>query len=108
MEAEEQGRRLHRRSTRNAAKAHVRLVINTQSYCEKLLCLIVDISEKGLRVRGNLGLKPGLVVGITPSEIPKLMTCCRVVWVSEPGPKQETGLQVLIPPLRLTECSRSN
>jgi hypothetical protein len=96
MEAREQGKLPHRRSTRSAAKAHVSLAINAQSHCEKLPCLIVDISEEGLRIRGNFGLKPGLVVGITPSEIPKLMTRCRVVWVSEPGPDQETGLQVLL------------
>lgn len=57
---------------------------------------ILDQSELGLKVRGNLGLQPGQIVEVVLSERPEP---CRVAWVRPVSPHQEVEarLEFLVP-----------
>lgn len=93
-----------RHSKRNAARKRVTLIVDLEGRREKIPCLITDISEEGIRLRGNLGqLKSGRVVEIESNEGPPYIVRCRVIWLGKPGSKQEgeAGLQLLNPLLDL-------
>jgi len=58
---------------------------------EKWPCLIVDRSQDGfeLELGSGSGLRRGQLVDVILDEDPSKPVRCRVVWIGEPGSKQE-------------------
>ncbi len=88
-----------RRLKRSPTKIPATLVVDPEGEREKHPCRMVDISQAGLRLEANVGLKLGQVVEVVPSEGARHAVRCCVVWVGKPGSHQEgeSGLQILGP-----------
>lgn len=86
-----------RRSKRLMSKRRASLVINLDDNQKRLPCLVLDSSKEGFRLRGSFHLRRGQVVEIVLDEDPITSLRCRVVWVGQPGSKQqgEVGLEIV-------------
>jgi hypothetical protein len=63
----------------------------------RIPCLIVDLTTKGFRLRGNFNLSRGQVVQVILDHQPEISVQSRVVWVGKADSKQEGefGLEVV-------------
>jgi len=86
-----------RRSKRIVAKRRASLVTNLDRNPKRLPCLVLDSSEEGFRLRGNLDLKRGQVVELILDEVTPSPERCSVVWIGKAGSKQEgeVGLETM-------------
>jgi hypothetical protein len=79
-----------RQSKRLPLKQHASLIfINFTGRVERLPCLIVDRSQDDFRLHVSSGLRLGQLVDLILDEAPFKMVRCSVVWIGEPGSKQE-------------------
>jgi len=64
---------------------------------ERWPCLIVDRSQDSFELEVCSGLRRGQLVDLILDEDPSNPVRCRVVWIGEPGSKQErrAGLQTV-------------
>ena len=85
-----------RRSRRTTTRKRASLILSRRGRAERLPCLVVDISEGGLRLHGSFSLKRGQVVEVL-SDDGLLAAQYRVIWVGKPGSKQEgqAGLEMM-------------
>ena len=80
----------HRRSKRVITRNRASLIVNFKGRAERRPCLIVDRSPGGFRLRGvSSKLRRGQVVEVILDEDPSNSVPCSVVWIGEPGSKQE-------------------
>jgi len=87
-----------RRSKRAMPRVRASLsFLSLRGRAERIPCLIVDLSQDGfeLQVGSGSGLRRGQLVDLILDEDPSKPVRCRVVWIGEPGSKQEgrAGLQ---------------
>lgn len=84
-----------RRSERVVKTRRASIVANLRGQTERFPCLIVDSSENGFRLRGNLGkLRRGQAVEVIPDDDPLETVSCSVVWIGTRGSKQEGEIGV--------------
>jgi hypothetical protein len=63
----------------------------------RIPCLIVDLTSRGFRLRGNLNLSRGQVVQVVLEHQPQISFHSRVVWIGRANSNQEGefGLEVV-------------
>jgi hypothetical protein len=73
------------------------VVIDPNRTPNRIPCLIVDLTTKGLKLRGNFNLSRGQVVQVILEHQPQISVRSRVVWVGKADSKQggEFGLEVV-------------
>lgn len=87
-----------RQSQRVASKKGATLIFfNPMGRVERLMCLVVDRSQDGLRLSVGSGLRRGQLVDLILDEDPSKSVRCSVAWIGNPGSKQEgqAGLQTV-------------
>jgi PilZ domain-containing protein len=87
----------NRRSERRPLQIPACVVIDPNHNPNRIPCLIVDLTTKGFRLRGNFNLSPGQVVQVILEHQPQISVQSRVVWVGKTDSKQEGefGLEVV-------------
>ena len=82
-----------RYSKRAPCKQRASLILDFK----RQVCLVLDSSKNGFRLRGNFRLRRGQVVEIILDDDPLNPVRCSVVWVGKPGSKQEgeAGLETV-------------
>ena len=85
-----------RRSNRTAIRKRASLIVSLKGRAQRLPCLVVDSSQRGLRLRGGVRLEMGQIVEVLWDD-GFLTAQCRVIWVGKPGSKQEgeVGLEII-------------
>ena len=78
-----------RLSKRILSKARASLVVNLDRNPKRLLCLILDSSKDGFRLRGSFHLRRGQIVEVILGADPLNAVRCSVVWVGKADSKQE-------------------
>ena len=73
------------------------LVIDLNSNSNGIPCILVDLTTKGFRLRGNFDLSRGQVVQVIFEHQPQIRVRSRVVWIGKAGFKEEreVGLEVV-------------
>jgi hypothetical protein len=87
-----------RQSPRVTLKKGATLIFfNPMGRVERLMCLVVDRSQHGLRLSVGSGLRRGQLVDLILDEAPSKSVRCSVAWIGNPGSKQEgqAGLQTV-------------
>lgn len=86
-----------RRSQRVIMRKGASVVVNLGSHPQRVPCLIVDRSPEGFRLRGGFRLRRGQIVEVIPGDDELNAIRCSVVWVGDPGSKQdgEVGLKAV-------------
>ena len=76
-------------------KKRASLVINLSGIQKMLLCLIVDKSQEGFRLRGSFKLRRGQLVELVVDDPMMDSVRCEVIWIGKAGSEQaeEVGLQ---------------
>ena len=79
-----------RQSKRATRKERASLIFFSREHrVERSSCLILDRSQDTLRLQVRSGLRQGQLVDLILDEDPSKRVRCRVVWIGEPGSKQE-------------------
>lgn len=87
-----------RQSPRVTLKKSATLIFfNSIGRVERLMCLVVDRSQDGLRLSVAPGLRRGQLVDLILDEEPSKFVRCSVAWIGNPGSKQQgqAGLQTV-------------
>ena len=86
-----------RRSERTPLQIPACVVLDPNRNPTRIPCLIVDLTTKGLRLRGNLNLSRGQVVQVILEHQPQISFHSRVVWIGQADSNQEGefGLEVV-------------
>ena len=63
-----------------------------------LPCLIIDVSQEGFRLRGDIKLRRGQLVELIKEDFPLNSLLCEVIWTGKAGSghEGEAGLQTAI------------
>jgi hypothetical protein len=88
-----------RRSVRTKANVPVRLMLEYRGQMVLRDSVVLDLSNRGVRVVATPEFKPGLVIQIIPAEGSRFAQKARVVWIGPPGASEErhAGLEFLNP-----------
>ncbi len=86
-----------RRAGRTPVSIPVLLVVETGGKKVGHPSYLVDISERGVKLKATAPVTPGQLVEVIPSEGPRHAVAGRVVWVGKAGSDQEgrVGLEFL-------------
>jgi len=86
-----------RRSERTPLQIPACVVLDLNRNPNRIPCLIVDLTIKGFRLRGNLNLSRGQVVQVILEHQPQISFHSRVVWIGQANSMQEGefGLEVV-------------
>lgn len=88
-----------RRSDRIPVSIPMTLIVETAGRKVGHPSYMVDVSERGIKLKANVAVAVGQVVEVIPAEGPRHIVRSRVVWVGKAGSEQEgrMGLEFLDP-----------
>jgi len=86
-----------RRSERTPLQIPACVVLDLNRNPNRIPCIIVDLTTKGFKLRGNLNLSRGQVVQVILDHQPQISFHSRVVWIGQANSEREGefGLEVV-------------